>query len=210
MLFGSLSFSVSVFQGIPKNYRPGIFVTLPSVARTTYNPQMRYLLALILLISLTACGFHLRGSVQLPPELTEMALQDASPATDILPELRRALKNENIRLSETAPLVLQLKSERYGKRVLSVDSSGRAQEYGLSYTVRFLLKREAMQGENDAVWLTEQAVTESRDLRFDANAVLGTASEEALLKTEMRRDAVLQILRRLQKAKRQTPVPELK
>jgi LPS-assembly lipoprotein len=171
---------------------------------------MRYLLTLILLVSLTACGFHLRGSVQLPPELAEMALQDGSPATDILPELRRALKNENIRLSETAPLVLQLKSEQYGKRVLSVDSSGRAQEYGLSYTVRFLLKRESMQGENDAVWLTEQTVTESRDLRFDANAVLGTASEETLLKTEMRRDAVLQILRRLQKAKRHTPAPEPK
>jgi len=39
-----------------------------------------------------------------------------------------------------------------------------------------------MLGENDAVWLTEQTVTESRDLRFDANAVLGTASEETLLK----------------------------
>ncbi len=166
---------------------------------------MRYLLTLILLVSLTACGFHLRGSVQLPPELAEIALQDASPATDILPELRRALKNENIRLSETAPLVLQLKSEQYGKRVLSVDSSGRAQEYGLSYTVRF-----SMQGENDAVWLMEQTVTESRDLRFDANAVLGSASEETLLKTEMRRDAVLQLLRRLQKAKKHTPAPEPK
>ncbi len=166
---------------------------------------MRYLLALILLVSLMACGFHLRGSVQLPPELAEMALRDAHAATDILPELRRALKNENIRLSETAPLVLQLKSERYGKRVLSVDSSGRAQEYGLSYTVRF-----SMQDENDAVWLAEQTVTESRDLRFDANAVLGTASEETLLKTEMRRDAVLQILRRLQKAERQMPVSEPK
>jgi len=161
---------------------------------------MRYLLIFTLLLSLTACGFHLRGSVQLPPELAEMALRDASPATDILPELRRALKNEKIRLSETAPLALQLKTEQYGKRVLSVDSSGRAQEYGLSYTVRF-----SMQSDDGTVWLTEQTVAESRDLRFDANAVLGTASEEALLKREMRRDAVLQILRRLQKAKIHTP-----
>ncbi len=169
---------------------------------------MRYLLTFTLLLSLSACGFHLRGSVQLPPELTEMALRDANPATDILPELRRALKNKNIHINETAPLVLQLKAEQYGKRVLSVDSSGRAQEYGLSYTVRFLLKRKAMQDENDTMWLTEQTVTESRDLRFDANAVLGVASEEALLKTEMRRDAVVQILRRLQKAKIHTPTLE--
>lgn len=167
---------------------------------------MRYLLLLFtLLLSLTACGFHLRGSVQLPPELTEMALRDASPATDILPELRRALKNENVHLNEAAPLTLQLTAEQYGKRVLSVDSSGRAQEYGLSYTVYF-----SMQSDDGTMWLTKQAVTESRDLRFDANAVLGTASEETLLKTEMRRSAVLQILRRLQQAKIHTPAPELK
>jgi len=134
-----------------------------------------------------------------------MALRDASPATDILPELRRALKNENVHLNEVAPLKLQLTAEQYGKRVLSVDSSGRAQEYGLSYTVRF-----SMQGDDGAMWLIEQAVTESRDLRFDANAVLGTASEETLLKTEMRRGAVLQILRRLQKAKMHMPAPKLK
>jgi LPS-assembly lipoprotein len=161
---------------------------------------MRHLLTLLLLLSLAACGFHLRGSVQLPPELAQMALRDASPATDVAVELRRALKGEGIRLSDAAPLVLQLKGERYGKRVLSVDSSGRAQEYGLSYTIGFLLKKEAIQGEGDAMWLAEQSVTVTRDLRFDANAVLGTASEETLLKTEMRRDAVLQILQRLQKA----------
>jgi len=129
-----------------------------------------------------------------------MALRDAHPATDILPELRRALKNEGIRLSEVAPLVLELKGERYGKRVMSVDSAGRAQEYGLSYAIGFLLKQETRQG-GVALWLAEQSVTVTRDLRFDATAVLGTASEETQLKEEMRRDAVLQILQRLQKAK---------
>jgi len=162
---------------------------------------MRYVLTLALLLSITACGFHLRGSVQLPPELAEMALRDASPATDVVTELRRALKNEGVRLSDDAALVLELKGERYGKRVLSVDSSGRAQEYGLSYTIAFLLKRGEMQAESSALWLVEQSVTVTRDLRFDANAVLGTASEEVQLKTAMRRDAVVQILQRLQKAR---------
>jgi LPS-assembly lipoprotein len=143
----------------------------------------------------------LRGAVQLPPELAEMALRDATPSTDISSELRRALLNEKIRLSDTAPLVLQLTSERYGKRVLSVDSSGRAQEYGLSYAVGFSLKREAPEGEAGEQWLAPQTVTVTRDLRFDANAVLGTANEETQLKADMRRNAVLQILQRLQKAK---------
>jgi len=130
-----------------------------------------------------------------------MALRDAKPVTDIFPELRRALQNTKIHLNEAAPLVLKLVSEQYGKRVLSVDSAGRAQEYSLNYTVRFLLKKEAKPGEDSAVWLTAQAVTEARELRFAATAVLGTAREETRLKTEMRRVAVSQILRRLQYAR---------
>jgi LPS-assembly lipoprotein len=157
---------------------------------------MRYWLTLLLFFSLTACGFHLRGSVQLPPELTELAVRDTTPATDVAPELRRALKAEGVRVSDVAPLSLQLKAEQYGKRVLSVDSAGRAQEYGLSYSIKFSLRDE--QG---APWLAEQSVSVSRDLRFDANAVLGTASEETQLKAEMRRDALLQIMRRLQHAR---------
>ena len=162
---------------------------------------MRQLSTLLLLLTLTACGFHLRGSVELPPELAAINVQDAKPTTDIAPSLRSALKSSGIQVSDSAPMLLQLKAEQYGKRVLSVDSSGRAQEYGLSYTVRFLLKGVGAEGEKDAMWLAEQTVTQTRDLRFDANAVLGTASEEAQLKAEMRRDAVSKILRRLQQAK---------
>ena len=162
---------------------------------------MRQLFTLLLLLTLTACGFHLRGSVELPPELAAINVQDAKPTTDIAPALRSALKSSGVQVSDTASMVLAIKAEQYGKRVLSVDSSGRAQEYGLSYTVRFLLKGVGAEGENDAMWLAEQTVTQTRDLRFDANAVLGTASEEEQLKAEMRRDAVSQILRRLQKAK---------
>jgi LPS-assembly lipoprotein len=157
---------------------------------------MRSLLTLILLLSLTSCGFHLRGSVQLPPELTEMAVRDASPATLIAADLRRALGERGVRVFDTASMVLQLHGEAAGKRVLSVSREGKAQEYGLSYTVRFSVRDAA-----GALWLAEQAVTTSRDLRFDANAVLGTGSEEAQLREEMRRDAVTQILRRLQHAR---------
>jgi LPS-assembly lipoprotein len=154
---------------------------------------MRQLLILFLLL-LTGCGFHLRGAVQLPSELSELTLVDARPATDIAPALRRALQGQGVRLMEGAPLQLQLQAENYGKRVLSVDAAGRAQEYGLSYGVRFGLRAA-----DGVVWLPEETLT--RDLRFDATAVLSTSTEEARLKDDMRRDAVLQILRRLQYAK---------
>lgn len=161
--------------------------------RTIGLMRQLFLFAVLLL---AACGFHLRGSVQLPPELSEMAVLDAKPATDIAAELRRGLKNTGVQVSDAAPMVLQVGSEQYGKRVLSVDASGRAQEYSLSYMVRFSLRAA-----DGVAWLPEEAVTLTRDLRFDAAAVLATGSEEAQLKDEMRRDAVLQILRRLQHAR---------
>jgi LPS-assembly lipoprotein len=133
--------------------------------------------------------------VEFPPALSEIAVKDVSLNSDIAPELRHALENAGVRVSDSAAMVLMVRAEKYDKRVLSVDSIGRALEYGLSYTVRFSLK-----GEKGSVWISETSITQTRDLRFDAAAVLGTAREEARLKTEMRRDAVSQILRQLQYA----------
>ena len=158
---------------------------------------MRHLLIFTLLL-LSSCGFHLRGSVELPPALSEVAVKDG--ATDIAPELRHALGNAGVRVSDSATMVLTVRAEKYDKRVLSVDSIGRALEYGLSYTVRFSLKDKG-EGKSGAAWIPEEPVTQTRDLRFDATVVLGTAREEAQLKTEMRRDAVSQILRQLRYAK---------
>jgi LPS-assembly lipoprotein len=162
---------------------------------------MRYILIPTLLL-LASCGFHLRGSVALPPELSEIAVRDG--VTDIAPDLRRALRNAGVLVADSASMVLQLRAEQYGKSVLSVDSLGRAQEYSLSYRVKFSLKDE---GKNGTVWISEETVTQIRDLRFDSTAVLGTSSEEAQLKTEMRRDAVSQILRQLQYAKEPAKQP---
>lgn len=148
-----------------------------------------------MLMLLSACGFHLRGAVELPEALLEMNLQDAATATDIAPDLRRALQRQGVTLSQAAPMKLILLGESYSKRVLSVDSEGRVQEYGLSYGVQY-----SLQGPEGEWWINRESVSASRDLRFDATAVLGTGNEEAQLQQEMRRDVVNSILRRLQKA----------
>ena len=160
---------------------------------------MRHLLVFILLL-LAGCGFHLRGSVAMPPALSEIAVRDR--ITDIAPDLRYALKNAGVRVSDSAVMQLVLRAEKYDKRVLSVDSVGRALEYGLRYRVIF-----SLQDEKGVAWISDASVTQTRDLRFDATAVLGTAREEGQLKTEMRRDAVLQILRQLQYAQQSVELP---
>jgi LPS-assembly lipoprotein len=152
-------------------------------------------LIVFLIAMLSSCGFHLRGSVSLPPALSEMAVMAAGPETDIVFELREALRDRGVRVTETAPLKLVLRNESNSKRVLSVDSQGRATEYGLSYKVRIRL-----QADDGTVWLSDDLISVQRDLRFDSSAVLATSGGEALLEEEMRRDAIIRILNRLQHA----------
>ncbi len=155
---------------------------------------MRHLLILTLL-TLTACGFHLRGSVAIPPYLKTVQVQDASPATRIAPDLERALRNEGVIVTDDAAqanAVLRLQSESFTRRVQAVDASGKAQEYGLQYSVVF-----SVLGPDGTAWLSNASVSTRRDLRFDEGAVLGAGDEQAQLQAEMRAEAVRGILRQL-------------
>lgn len=125
-----------------------------------------------------------------------MSVDASGPETDIVFELREALRDRGVRVTEAAPLKLVLRSESNSKQVLSVDSQGHVTEYGLNYKVRIRL-----QADDGAVWLSDELISVQRDLRFDTSAVLATSSDETLLEEEMRRDAVIQILNRLQYAK---------
>ncbi len=162
---------------------------------------MRHLF-ILLLLTLTACGFHLRGSVEIPPYLKTLRLQDANPATRIAPELERSLQNEGVTITDDdagqANAVLRLHSESFSRRVQAVDASGKAQEYGLRYAVVF-----SVLGPDGTVWLSNANVSSARDLRFDEGAVLGAGGEQEQLQAEMRAEALRGILRQLARV---TPV----
>ena len=80
---------------------------------------------------------------------------------------------------------------------LSVGDTGRVQEYLLRYTVEFELVDAA-----GAVVLARQKVELDRDYTFDTQQALGTPGEEELVKTELERDMVRTILRRIDAASR--------
>ncbi|HEB92456.1 MAG TPA: hypothetical protein ENI94_03125 [Gammaproteobacteria bacterium] len=161
---------------------------------------MRHLL-IFTLLTLTACGFHLRGSIEIPPYLKTLQLQDASPATRIAPELERALQDEGVTMTDDATqanAVLRLHSESFSRRVQAVDASGKAQEYGLRYAVVF-----SVLGPDGTAWLSNANVSSVRDLRFDEGEVLGAGGEQEQLQAEMRAEALRGILRQLARV---TPV----
>jgi LPS-assembly lipoprotein len=153
------------------------------------------LVSFLLSLGLSGCGFHLRGSLDLPPSFSSVYVQGGNPYGELVTELRRALAGTGTRLvdrPEDAQAVLTLLGEDLNRRVLAVGSTGKAREYGLRLQVQF--QATTPQGE---VLVSPQSIYAVRDYSFDPTQVLGTADQETFLRREMVRDAVQQILLRL-------------
>jgi LPS-assembly lipoprotein len=161
----------------------------------------RWLVLSLLLVVLAGCGFHLRGAVTLPAAMKHTRIS-GSENTPLYYELESALLAagaEVVEDEETATSTLIIHKERTGRRVLSVDSKGRASEYELSLRVEFSLV------ERDGRVIADSETLELlRDYSFDPGNVLGSGGQEAMLRSEMHRYAARQILRRLQSLARQS------
>ncbi|GAB1232580.1 LPS assembly lipoprotein LptE [Ferrigenium sp. UT4] len=163
---------------------------------------MQALRAFLLLttLALSACGFHLRGSLPQEVQFAFKTLYLKAPGeTPFVADLRRALAAREVVLADTpeqADLVLEVLSEQSSKNILSLSGSGRVREYELRYAVS-LHAYDAQRSD----WLPVGEVQLTRLLTFDDEQLLAKEQEETQLYKDMRADAVAQTLRRLNRAK---------
>lgn len=156
---------------------------------------------LVLSLALSACGFKLRGSVELPPVLQDTYVESQNPYTGMARSLRSELKAAGANVlenKEQASAVLTVVAERSENRVLSVGSSGRASEYELFDEVVFELR----DNENN-ILVKKQTLRMTRDLVFDETALLGTISEAEGIHRQMRANLARQIIVRIEALMRQ-------
>jgi len=149
----------------------------------------------LLLALLPACGFQLRGDVELPLALQETYLESKNPYTGMARALRVELEAAGGRImesSEQAAAVLHIIREISENRILSVGSTGKASEYELFNEVVFSLSDA--QGE---VLIKPQTVRMTRDLVFDETELLGKISEAEGIHRQMRRNMARQIIIRI-------------
>lgn len=147
-----------------------------------------------LLLLLSACGFHLRGTGNSKafamPELNVRA-QDVFGDSQKL--LRKMLANYKVKITETAPYTLNLIHESNSRRAVSQTSSSRAAEYE-----QIGLMDYEILGRTGAVLLREH--TEVRKVYvYDANNLIGTDQEATIVRQELRSELVQQVFMRLQR-----------
>ena len=140
----------------------------------------QFTLVLFLALTVHACGFHLRGSISVTGEMSPVyMLQNNS--FELAREIKSLLSSSKIKIvdnADAAKTQLVLVNETKDTRVLSVDGSGQAQEYLLTFTVNITIKVDEAKEIADSIVVR-------RDLNFDSTAVLGFANEADILYKDM-------------------------
>ncbi len=148
---------------------------------------------------LSACGFHLRGPIELSAEIAPIFIEQSGTDIVVNRELRTLLsqsgkKNMTLIRSE-AKAILNIVGSKEKKRVVAVDGRGRARQYDLSYVLRYRLTgKNIPQVGNDNV----SVLNLRRSLNFDPDNVLAISHEVENLYNDMRKDSARLILQRLQ------------
>ena len=152
------------------------------------------LLALAAAGLLTACGFQLRGTANLPYDTLHVQAPKASPfAVEFRRAIRAGTQTRVVDNPKEAQATLQLITETREKVIQSLSVGGRVRESQLRYQVAYRL----VTSDNKELRPTTQLALH-RDLSYNDADTLSKESEEALLYRDMQTDAVGQLMRQLQ------------
>ncbi|MFO1306377.1 MAG: LPS assembly lipoprotein LptE [Burkholderiales bacterium] len=147
-------------------------------------------------LALSGCGFHLRGDNAFPFSSIYVNAPSSPPMTA---ELTRNLSGST-KVADTAAaaeVILDIPVVVDDKDVLSLSSGGAVREYALAKRVQFRLHDKEGQD-----WMPAGEIVIRRSYTFNETQVLARDLQEQRLLREMQTDAVQQILRRLQSAKK--------
>lgn len=153
-------------------------------------------LIILLLFSLSACGFHLRGSGQNTTIKAITVYVTNQNANLIAREVKQQLTGGGAKAvvsAEGAKYMVKLENEYFDQTVLSVSpDTGKVEEYQISMSVNLTVidatGKERIIGEE---------IRLIREYTFDEDAVLGKYEEEQVLRDELVAQAASEIIRRL-------------
>ncbi len=159
---------------------------------------------LMLIFLLTACGYHLRGAIQLPEGLKQIYVRGASAElANAIATTFRSASGELVATAAEAGMVLNVINEDYQRHTLSIDSSGYSNEYDLVYRLTFdLLDKQGV------ALISAQTIEVSKSYfnTQSSNTVLSKGNEEAVLRKELYTQAVRSVIDRARaELKRSSP-----
>ena len=154
-----------------------------------------------LLLTLSACGWQLRGAGG-EATLARLHLHSTVPGSAFTRTLERYLRGSGIELVDSAGKAeysLKIIEENSKRRTATVSASARISERLLEVQVEYLVTRS-----DGTVAIERSTASAERIYEYNEDNVLATEDEARLLKNEMYNDLARQIANRLRHLKRPT------
>lgn len=152
----------------------------------------KLIIPLMLVLLLSACGFHLRGMIDVPKWLNNVAFLTKNDDKQFLSLLKAQLEGYSIQVNPDpgqAQYWLIINQIDLQQQIVSVGASTNPRQYVLTLVVEFML--QTRKGE---VIKPARKIIVSRQLTVNNDRILGSNDEERILVGEMKRDAVMQMI----------------
>jgi len=150
---------------------------------------------------LSACGYHLRGALELPAGLKNVYLEGGSG--QLQEQFNSAMKTSSVGIAsspETAGMIVRIFNEDNQRRVLSLSSTGTANDFELNYRFDY----ELVDSKNK-VLMPRQSIDIKREYYNDQVAVIAKGNEETVIRNEMYQQAVRSMINRARVALAASP-----
>ncbi len=160
------------------------------------NKTLRLCLFTLIVGTLSACGFHLRGPSEIPFE----SISIEGNTLVISRDLKQALETSNIAILQSpkdAELRLELVGEENEKRILSLAGTGTVNEYELYYRIHYRTKLAGQE-----LWSDVYTIESRRDYTYSDATLLAKQTEEQKLNENMQDDVLNGLMRRLSSLKK--------
>ena len=153
--------------------------------------------SILFLIGLLAnCGFHLRGSIPLPPQLETIYIQSDRPFGEFEQVLRQTLRTYKVNLAtdvKQAPITLNIISAQLNQTAGAVSGNASMRQYTLNYIVTYNVLAK-----NGTIIIPTATVSSNTTFTSDMNKMMTSSSNTtAQYLPSLQRDAVSRMIDRL-------------
>jgi len=153
-------------------------------------------MVVLLPVLVSGCGFQLRGTANLPEEMATTWVRVEDPTSAFARELELLLRGNDVVLADgpgEGVAGLHILRERITRRALTISEDARVREFELVFDLRFRLV-----GPSGDTLLGPESLRLRRDFQFDEQEILGAATEEEMMREELRRSMAASLIRRLE------------
>ncbi len=139
---------------------------------------------------LNACGFKMRGEIDLPEAMKKIYLDGASGKLQTaFRQSIKASKGTMVRSKDQAGIIINILEEEFDRRTISLSSRGRSTEFELNYYLIYEL-RDA----EENILVPEQTVEIIKDYFDNQSDVIAKDIEGNIIRDEIYHQAVRRII----------------